>query len=354
MEIKELVNICKKIQMVRSNNNDVLNLISDKEKLIITYGTNEFSLQLNTASIGEFEVTVSAEQFIKLMASLKDEAEFEETPPALIVKTKTGRFTLPQIKEKGYPVKVPVIKGDGVRSRYNIDPLQYTTIATKNVLGYMGAIITKDIQNFIYLDNQGAITFTESIYLNEFETIGDPFKLLLNINIASFLKLLDVYKEATMEISNNHIITITTRDFKFAFRNQNESLIERFPYLKMRDFIGAEEISFIEINKKVIENAIKRLAIFDKKDDLQSLENSMVIFTQQGMKLESQKTKNYEIIPYLSTDNLIEKEFCIRFIDLARHIKSIDTPSIRVGYGIRPCLLLYTDLIQVIPCVITR
>ena len=73
------------------------------------------------------------------------------------------------------------------------------------------------------------------------------------------------------------------------------------------------------------------------------------------MELISIKNKNIEKIPYISAQNVIEKSSVIRFADLVKQLKVINTKELDISFNQRPVIIINNNngVKQVIPeCII--
>ena len=161
----------------------------------------EVSIDTQKETNEEIHVTILAETFIPLIAKLDTEyAEFMVRENTLVVETEINTYTFPILKDGDECKCVDKIKFEQTRyEEIKINGEDLSTVASVNAKGLVDVIFKKDIQQFVYVDNQGALTFTENMYVNNFKNIVvGEFKFLLNITQA---KLLEIFKnEKTVEI----------------------------------------------------------------------------------------------------------------------------------------------------------
>ena len=72
-------------------------------------------------------------------------------------------------------------------------------------------------------------------------------------------------------------------------------------------------------------------------------------------KLVSVKSKNYEVIPYVSSVGAFEHESIIRFADLVEQLKAFTANEISIGYGETPAIAINAgSLKQLIPEIVKK
>ena len=107
-------------------------------------------------------------------------------------------------------------------------------------------------------------------------------------------------------------------------------------------------------DKKALDKALARLMVFDKKVDITVLDYSKLVFKENELELISIKNNNFEKIPYISSTNAFNHESIIRFADLVKQLKAINSKEVDISYGDRPAIILNSDIYQVIPEIITK
>lgn len=308
-----------------------------------------------------FHATVSADTFVPLVSKLdEDFVEIEEKFNCIVFKTSTSEYTFPVIKEMGKVKAVDSIKFN--RSgchRVTISSEDIVSIAEVNVKGLVDFIYSNDIQQYIYVDEIGAITFTEHIYLNSFKDVSaeEPFKILLNSTQAKLLKVFKSCEEVSIlfeksssyESSKKVQFVDDTNSLTLTMIIQSDKLTEKFPSLKLRSLATNASETKVTVDKKTLEKALNRLMVFDKKFDVTVLNYSKIEFKDNQMQLTSVINKNYEIVPYISSENTFERNFVIRFADLVKQVKAINSRTIDISYGKSPVISIDCNIKMLIP-----
>ena len=145
---------------------------TENDSLSIKVGNYDYYLEANVpieVSDNDSEplhATVTAETFIPLVSKLEEEyITISERMNALILSTIKSEYTFPIIKEMGKVKSIDSIKFNPTRcTRSKIKGYYLSSIADTNAKGLVDALFSKDIQQFVYVDNEGALTYTENIY----------------------------------------------------------------------------------------------------------------------------------------------------------------------------------------------
>ena len=304
----------------------------------------------------KIHATVTAETFIPLVSKLEDEyVDVCERLNALIFKTSKSEYTFPIIKELGVVKSVTPIKFNTVGCTRNIlTGKMLSSIADTNAKGLIDSIFSKEIQQFIYVDNNGAITFTENIYINDFNQLGD-FKFLLNATQAKLLQVFGDYDDVEILVENveNYEQSIKVKfvvdNIELIMITQSKEMTDKFPAIKLRELASAVSETHAIIDKKQLDKALARLMVFDKKFDINVMNYSKLVFGEDSLTLVSIKNKNYEVIPYKEGTNTYEHESMIRFADIVNQLKAINTPTIDISYGDSPAIVINGNIKQLIP-----
>ena len=314
--------------------------------------------------------TVTAETFIPLVSKLEDEfVTISERMNALVFNTGKAEYTFPIIKEMGKVKSIDTIEFNSVRSnRVKLSGENVASVANSNAKGLVNAIFSRDIQQFVYFDNGGAITFTDNIYLNDFgrevaEGAEPEFKILLNATQAKLLKVFEGYEEVEVIVAEEDDYSSARKcqlvsvpdNIKLTLIVQSLEMTDKFPSIKLRNLASSVSETHAIINKKALEKALARLMVFDKKFDITVLNYSKFVWGEDSVTLVSIKNKNYEVVPYVSGTNTTTHESVIRFADVVNQLKAITTNEIDISYGDSPAIVINSDgLKQLIPEVIDR
>lgn len=310
----------------------------------------------------KFHVTILAETFIPLISKLDvDSVDVCEKLNSLILETEQSQYTFPIIKEFGNVKCVDSIEFNPTSDKVvTIGGDELTSVATTNANGLVNAMFSQEIQQFIYVDEIGALTFTENMYVNDFKVPANgSFKLLLTATQAKLLKIFSGEKEVSMQFeqvptfsvtqTTTNKVYLTSPNIELILICQNQDMTDKFPSIKLRALGSNEEHTHVVVDRKLLDRALSRLMVFDKKFDITVMDYSKLVFKKDHLELVSIKNKNYEIIPYISEQNAVEHESIIRFADLVGQLKAISGNTLDISYGSRPAIIINSNVKQVIP-----
>lgn len=310
----------------------------------------------------KFHVTILAETFIPLISKLDvDSVDVCEKLNSLILETEQSQYTFPIIKEFGNVKCVDSIEFNPTSDKVvTIGGDELTSVATANANGLVNAMFSQEIQQFIYVDEIGALTFTENMYVNDFKVPANgSFKLLLTATQAKLLKIFSGEKEVSMQFeqvptfsvtqTTTNKVYLTSPNIELILICQNQDMTDKFPSIKLRALGSNEEHTHVVVDRKLLDRALSRLMVFDKKFDITVMDYSKLVFKKDHLELVSIKNKNYEIIPYISEQNAVEHESIIRFADLVGQLKAISGNTLDISYGSRPAIVINSNVKQVIP-----
>lgn len=339
------------------------------EKMSLKVSNFEYYLEVivpiscdNYTENSKIHATITADTFIPLVSKLDDDYVYiSERYNSLIFTTSSNEYTFPIIKEMGKVKSIDTIKFFPKNSiNVELNGSDLYSISNINVKGLLDSLFSKEIQQYIYIDNKGAITFTENIYINDFKNNYDTeFKFLLNGSQAKLLKIFDVFDKVFVSIeesksyeSSLKINMLAKSDYSLSltFIVQSQQMTDKFPSIKLRALANAVSNTHIILDKKKFEKALQRLMVFDKKWDITDMSYSKIVFSEKSLKLVSIKSKNYEIINYINYENSLEHESIIRFADLMNQIKAAQGKELDISYGDNPAIVINSyNLKQLIP-----
>ena len=304
-----------------------------------------------------------SETFIPLVSKLDDESiTIYEKLNSLIIETSSSSYTFPLIKEMGKTKKIEGIEFEhnGITIG-NISGQDLALVSDVNTKGLVDSIFSKDIQQYIYIDSLGALTFTENIYSTKFSHTYDDFKLLLTYTQARLLSIFSDVENVTIEFENkptfNNEATLTNKirilgdNIMLVLNTQDQNVVNKFPSIRLRSLCENPNETSVTIDKKLLDKALARLMVFDKKFDITVLDYSKINFLADHMELVSVKNKNIEKIPYLTQNNVVEHESIIRFADLVKQLKSITSKNLKISYSDKPAIVLNNEsnVLQIVP-----
>lgn len=302
--------------------------------------------------------TVSADTFIPLVAKLEEKAaNLSVGPNVLLVTTGTSEYSFPLLKEAGQVKRIEEIPFiDRGAKLFTIPSRVLRSVAELNTRGIVSAEVCRDIQRYIYVDGKGAITFTDSVYLNDFSGDYGQFRFLLTVSQAKLLSILAGDGDATILLREGVSeasplgVKVIGDDFFLVFCTQPPEKVMQFPAIRLRGLADMGSESHVILDKKSLEKALTRLMVFDKKWDASVLNYSQLEFSENALKLVSVRSKNYEMLTYKSSVSPENRVVILRFADLLQQIKLLTSKEVDISYGTSPAIVINApEMKQLIP-----
>lgn len=342
---------------IKTNDDGILNIkVSSNDYFLIS--------PITVNSDESIHATILADKFINIISKLNKEfISLCSDDNSLMLKTNTSQYVFPIIKKNGVVATINEFEYNAeeytncVENEMNGTDL--ASISESNAQGLVEATFTKEIQQFIYVDNVGALTFTDNIYINNFDVAyANEFKILLNATQSRLLKIFDNAKNVTVKVmsSNNFdknvVVKMTSDDISLSLLTQSVNKVNMFPQEKIRNLSLGDINRHVIINKNEFDKALSRLMVFDKKFDKAILDYSKLVFKSNHVELISVKNHNYEIIAYSSSENIdgdSAYEAIIRFGDLVNQLKAVTTPNVDISFGNGKAIVINSDIKQIVP-----
>lgn len=364
---EELKKICSKILMAVDSNStsifiETLSLYTSGKYLYLALTNREYfvKVRLNIQEEVEFNATVSAELFLKLISKITFETvEFIIKDNFLLVKS-NGSYRLPMIYDGDKLLELPEINIDNVTSTFNVDSAILSSISNYNSRELAKKAVTASpVQKMYYIDNKGCITFTSGACVNKF-TLPTTVKFLLNDKIVKLFKL---FTEESVNVnygndtlSNGVVqskIKLKTDSVELtAIINSDENMINSVPESAIRQRAFDNYNYSVVINKKSILDAVDRILLFSETP-LSSY--GKLIFNKDKVCLSNEREDNSESIYYENNlENDIDYTAIFDLTDLRLIISGVKSDYITLNFGNgQAAVLIENNIYNIIPeCII--
>ena len=222
----ELKDICSKILTAVDDSDlsvvtETLQLKTVNNVLYLAVTNKEYYVETKTAltgEVGEFNATVNAKLFLKLMSQITTETvEFNVVDNVLIIKG-NGTYKLPLIFDGDTLLELPKINIDNPTLNMPIASENLLSILQYNSKELMKGSIIRPVQKMYYVDEKGCITFTTGACVNNF-TLPNQVSVLLN---SKLVKLFKLFKEGDVEFTLGYdAISDDTVQTKVKFENSS-------------------------------------------------------------------------------------------------------------------------------------
>ena len=307
---------CKTILAAVDNNElsavtETLELVTKDEYLYINVTNREYFAQVKVElpEKQDFHATVNAMLFLKLISQLTtNSVEFDIKDNSLVVKA-NGVYNLPLIFDGEKLLELPAINIENVTNEFNIDSSILKSILTYNSKELLKGSISRPVQKLFYVDDQGAITFTNGACVNSF-TLEQPVKLLFNSRLVKLFKLFDngdvSFKIGFDAISDDIIQTKvrfeTDTIVLTAILSCDDTLLTSVPVAAIRGRANGDYPYLINLNKDMLLQTINRLLLFNSVGGKSTLKPySTFEFGKDSVVIYDVHKDNKETISYNNT-----------------------------------------------------
>ena len=250
---------------------ETLELVVKNNVLYMNVTNREYyaSVKLKVDYDKDFHATVNANLFLKLVSQLTTEnVEFNVVDNILEIKS-NGKYKMPLIYDNDRLLELPEIKIDNVTSTFDVDSSVLISILQYNSKQLNVGAISKPVQKMYYIDENGAITFTNGACINSF-TLEKPVKILLNNKIVKLFKLFkgkSVHFVLGQDALSNDIIQtkvkFTSDDVDItAVLSCDDTMINSVPVTAIRNRATANYPYSINLNRDALVSTINRFLLF--------------------------------------------------------------------------------------------
>lgn len=277
LRIESLQEACKNILAAVDNNElstitETLELVTKENFLYINVTNREYFAQVKIDINEEidFHATVNATLFLKLISQVTtDTVEIDIKDTYITVKA-NGTYKIPLIFDGEKLLELPEIKIENPTNQFNIPSSILKSILNYNSKELLKGTISKPVQKLYYVDEQGAITFTNGACVNSF-TLEQPIKLLFNNRLVKLFKLFnDENVKFTLgfdSISDDIIQTKVRFESSSivltAILSCDDSLLMSVPVAAIRGRAHGEYPYSVNVNKYDMLQTINRLLLFN-------------------------------------------------------------------------------------------
>lgn len=190
------------------------------------------------------------------------------------------------------------------------------------------ASLSKTMENAVltgYFFDKNVIT-TDSIKLCVYSVNVFKRPALLSVEMLKLATLIPEEDISVYFVDNDVIFKTETMEIAGA---QLED-IETYPVEELESFLETEFPSNCVVNKGLVLSALDRLNIFVSEYDKNTIK---LVFTKDGMKIISRRTKAEEIIPYTESESFEEFECLVDIQQFKDQLNALVTDSIDLSYG---------------------
>jgi len=363
VRIEDMKSICSKISAALDvSENDlitsVIQLKTENEFLNLIVSNREYyiKVKLNLYEYNNFNATVSANQFLNLIANTtSDTVEFTFEDNFLKVEG-NGTYKLPLIYEGENMLNVPEININNVTQRFNIEKDILMSILNYNSKELLKATtMAKPVQKLYYIDEEGCITFTSGACVNKF-SLERPIKMLLTQKVVKLFKLFSsehvAFNYGYDPISDEMLQTKCRFEDESvqvtAILPSETSLLSSVPVTAIRSRAFDQYTTSVVLNKTAFLETIKRLSIFTAKVEKPTVK---IDFNSCSLVITDVNSKNCETIYYEGDTSLSSTyQMFIDLNDLKLTLDGCAEQFVTVQFGNHiACVIARGNVYNVIP-----
>ena len=304
--------------------------------LTTTDATNYFYVYMKNAGCDDFEISVMADLFTKLVQKTTSDITTLVIDGGTLKVKGSGTYTMElPLDEEGNVIKFPNKLKDE-----STEHLGYTK------LSMVKKVLTCNKNSLATSFELPALT---SYYCGDKVITSDSYKIC-----SSNMKLFDkpmLISASLMELLGNvssEDITVSKREDYILFDTENECIyspyndnIDSFPIKPIEDLIDSPFVSNCVVSRKSVLEILDRLSLFVSPYDKKGI---YLTFTKDGIMFSSKKSSGVEIVPYIESNEFKDYTCCIDIEMLKSQISTqAELEQIKMYYGSDVSVKMVTD-----------
>ena len=320
LRIENLQEACKDILAAVDSNElsavtETLELVTKENFLFINVTNREYFAQvkIDIGEVIDFHATVNANLFLKLISQLTtDTVELNSKPGENFITVKAnGTYKIPLIFDGDKLLELPQIDIVNVTNEMNVPSSVLKSILMYNSKQLTMGTISKPVQRLFYVDEKGAITFTNGACVNSF-TLEKPVKLLFNSRLVKLFKLFNDenvkftlgYDSISDDIIQTKVRFESSNIVLTAILSCDDKLLSVFPVNTIRARASTEYPYSVNIHKDNMLQTINRLLLFNSRAGSSKeviKPYSTFVFDKDSVVIYDVNKENKETINYNNT-----------------------------------------------------
>lgn len=337
---------------------EVLQFELKDKKLTISVTNKEYFVKVTypVDSDENMFATVKADTFIKLISYITTDCiEFLIENNNLIIKG-NGTYKLPIIYDGDKILSLPEIDINNVTNEFVISSDVLKSINTYNSKELLKGTIFKPVQNLYYVDEKGAITFTNGACVNSF-TLEKPLSMLLNGKLVKLFNLFDSNSSVNFvygkdAVSNNIIQTkvkfSTDKLVITAILTSDESYLTAVPVTAIRDRATKTYPYSVTFDKTLLLQAINRLSVFIASNTASPY--LVMTVKEDVVVLSDVNRENVEPVYFSNETSGVDEEYVI-IVDLEDFKLTLNNyvgQDVVLYFGDNQAILVYNGNVKII------
>lgn len=304
----------------------LINILVSEGTLFLTStdSVNYFTVKVDNVEGDDFEVSVNADVFTKLVQKMTSETISLEVLDNCLMVVGNGKYKIDLlIDETGAPVKFP--DND---SGEPIDTGAIKVDVVRNIIanGKASLAVTNDVPCLM------------NYYCGDSVIVTDRYKIC---HIATKLfNTKHLISPVVMELLNTFSgDTITYYEGKdsFSFDGEHEFLyapfvrgVDKMPVSSIQSLVESEIGSMCRLPKAPLMAVLDRLALFVSPYDKNGI---YLTFSKEGLSITSKKSNGSELIEFVDTENFKDYTCCIDIEMLRSQVNTISSDNVDLYFG---------------------
>lgn len=361
---EDLKSLCSKILFAIDSSD--LSILSDTLQLkmenqyLHMYVTNKeyfVDTKINTYEEDKFNATINAGLFLKLISNASSESIELNIKDNSLEVICDGKYNIPLVMDNDTMLELPILTINNITKSFNIDSSILNSILTYNSKELNKGIVTNQVQRMYYIDEHGAITFSNGACVNSFE-LEKPISILLPQKIVKLFKL---FKDGGVNFNVGYDpIDNNLTQMKVSFEDDQtrivailalgDSLIKSVPVEAIRKRAFDNYDYSIVINRNYLLSAINRLSIFSTLD--KDTIPYVFDFSNDYLTISNNNKTNTENIYYSNeVSNLKDIYTCKLYLfDLKAALEAYKDEYVTIKFGNNQAItLVHSNIYNIIP-----
>ena len=344
LDSSSFIDACQSILFAIDNKNaslftETLELVANGKVLHMNVTNREYfvtvTFDLNEES--DLRAAVNAKLFLSLISKITSPT-IEITAEDNLIKIKgNGDYKLPMIYNNGKLMELPEINIDNVTSEMKIDSKVLQSVLTYNSKELQRGMAVKPVQNYYYIDENGAITFTSGACVNSFK-LEKSIKILLSDKVVKLFKLFKDSNSVDFAMGQDPLtdeliqtkVRFAADGITLTAKLSDSSLVSSVPVDAIRGMATKNYNYSIVLNKEELLQALDRLMLFN--NDTKNY--GKFDFTKDSVTISDWSSDNVEIIKYTNQcDALTSYSALLNINNLNLIIKGCESDYITLCFG---------------------
>lgn len=346
---EDLKDICSKILTAVDSTElsivtETLELIANDDILTVGVTNREYyaEVKLKLEDVQDFHATVNATLFLKLISQITTDTITLDVVDNTLVVRGNGTYKLPLIFDGEELLKLPKIEIKNKTAEFPISADVLNSILQYNSKELTKGTISKPVQKLYYVDELGAITFTNGACVNSF-TLPQPIKVLFNNRLVKLFKLFKDgnvkftlgYDAISEEIIQTKVRFETPSVTITAILSCDDTLLGSVPVKAIRGRANAEYPYSATINKSALIQTINRLNLFNNNSGVVALTSGIFEFGAKELTIYDANKENKEIINYTNDTSNVEGVYTMKLNlnDLKTTLETCTEEYLCINFG---------------------